>query len=314
MTMNADEVRTQSFQLLEEWLESCTRRGKISRNTIAVGIVVLDHLRRQCPIQRSEIISSGGEIKGSRHGLSQTLARYGIPDTFLKEATTRQAHQDGQRLLDLLGWGADLGRLAPSDRDQLLSELAELLTEGAMKWLNRQSLKIDIDRTQSPVFWINLILGQAEGRSGGVVEQHLVGAKLAQRYPEASISNHPAHAADVQTDRTGDFAIHRTVYHITGAPTQRVIEKCIDNLRIGLHPVLLVPQSKKTRAQTLADLAEAESRITIMSIEDFIALNIIEMTTGQEQDFFDVLQAIVATYNQRLAEAETDLSLQIEVH
>lgn len=313
MSASVDEVREQSFRLLEEWLKSRKRRGMVSRNTIGVGIVVLDHLRRQCPIQPSEIITSGGEIKGSRHGLRQVLAKYGIPTTFLKEITTRQAPQDGRRLLDLLQWGADLGRLPPSDRDQLLCEMVEPLVELATKWLNRQRLKINIDRTQSPIVWINLILDEAKGRSGGVVEQHLVGAKLAQRYPDASIPNHPAHAADVQTERTGDFEIHRTTYHVTGAPTSGVIEKCIANLKADLHPVLLVPQSKKDKAHALAEIAAVESRITIMSIEDFIALNIIEMSTGYQQDFFSVLQTIVATYNQRLEKAETDLSLQIEM-
>ena len=318
MSASVDEVREQSFRLLEEWLESCTRTKETSRNTIAIGIVVFNHLRAQCPVSRTKIVTRGGEIKGSRKPtLLRTLTKYGIPENpkpYLKEVTTRQGHQDGQHLLDLFEWGTLLNHLAPTDRDQLLCDLIELLAEDAIEWLKRQSLKIDIDRSQSPTYWIKLILSQATGRSGGVLEQHLVGAKLAQRYPETSIPNHPAHAADVQTGRSGDFEIHQTTYHVTGSPSAGVIEKCIANLRAGLNPVLLVPQDKKNQAQALAELSWVESRITIMSIEDFIALNIIEMSTGHQQDFFSVLQTIVATYNQRLEEAETDLSLQIEVN
>jgi len=53
--------------------------------------------------------------------------------------------------------------------------------------------------------------------------------------------------------------------------------------------------------------------LTIISIEDFVALNIIEQATEEDKDFFSVLQDIVHIYNRRLAEVETDLSLQIEV-
>ena len=45
-----------------------------------------------------------------------------------------------------------------------------------------------------------------------------------------------------------------------------------------------------------------------------MALNIIELATEENKDFFGVLQDIVQIYNRRLAEVETDLSLRIEVH
>jgi len=54
--------------------------------------------------------------------------------------------------------------------------------------------------------------------------------------------------------------------------------------------------------------------LTIISIEDFVALNIIELATEENKDFFGILQDIVHIYNRRLAAVETDLSLQIEVH
>ncbi len=38
-----------------------------------------------------------------------------------------------------------------------------------------------------------------------------------------------------------------------------------------------------------------------------------ELATEENKDFFAILQEIVQIYNRRLAEVETDLSLQIEV-
>jgi hypothetical protein len=94
-------------QIVSAWLATCERAKKISRNTIAVGIVVLDHLRKQCPVSPADLFSDGGELKGSRSGLANILQRYGVPVKFLKEATTRQAHQDARALVEQLSYGKD---------------------------------------------------------------------------------------------------------------------------------------------------------------------------------------------------------------
>ena len=73
-----------------EWLQACTRNKKISRNTIAGGLVLLDRLREKFPVSEHDLFSSGGELKGSRSGLPLVLAKYDLPEKFLKEATTRQ--------------------------------------------------------------------------------------------------------------------------------------------------------------------------------------------------------------------------------
>ena len=96
------QIQNDSQRLLAEWIKSCTRNNKLSRNTVAVGIVVLDHLLQKCPVARTEVVSSGGEIKGARSGLASILEVHGVPATYLKEATTRQVHQDGQRLFENL--------------------------------------------------------------------------------------------------------------------------------------------------------------------------------------------------------------------
>lgn len=87
-------------KVLSDWLDSCTRGNKISRNTVAIGIVVLDHLRNSTVTLREDAVSKGGEITGARSGLKNILAKYDLPGTYLKEVTTRQAHQDGQRLFN----------------------------------------------------------------------------------------------------------------------------------------------------------------------------------------------------------------------
>lgn len=306
-------IKTESRHILKKWLESCTRKGKISRNTIAMGIVVLDHLRRACPVSRGEVISQGGEVSGARSGLGKILESYDIPASYLKEITTRQAHQDGQKLLEQLAWGKKLAKLSDGEREKLLLGLVEDLRSIANDWLKRQNLKLDIDRRQAPTTWVNIIVENAKGRSGGVVEQQLVGAKLTRRFRGISVPNYPAHAGDKQTERVGDFAISKLVYHVTASPSRNVLQKCAENVKVGLHPILLTPREQENKARILAQDEGIDRELMVVSIEDFVALNIIEVATEENKDFFSVLKEIVAIYNKRLAEVETDLSLQIEV-
>ncbi len=92
-----------------------------------------------------------------------------------------------------------------------------------------------------------------------------------------------------------------------------MIDKCGENLEAGLHPVLLVPRAAMSKAVHLAEERRLERRITIVAIEDFVALNIVEMSEGRDAEFVKTLKEIVAVYNRRLVEVEADLSLKIEI-
>lgn len=92
------------------------------------------------------------------------------------------------------------------------------------------------------------------------------------------------------------------------------MQKCASNIRAGLYLVLLVPREQESKARVLAQDEGIVKELTIISIEDFVALNIIELATDESKDFFAVLKEIIEIYNKRLSEVETDLSLQIEVH
>ncbi len=311
--MSIDAIREESRKTLDSWISSCTRGGKVSRNTVAVGIVVLDYLRKACPVAKDDTISQGGEVKGARSGLGNTLEAYGIPASYLKEVTMRQGHQDGQRLFERFNWGSKLTHLTAAERGQVLQELIDVLLSYAMDWLKRQNLKLDLDRRQAPATWVHTIVENAKLRSGGVVEQHLVGATLERRFKGLVIPNHPAHAGDRQTSRAGDFEIAKLVYHVTATPFRSVIQKCVENIRAGLHPILLVPAEQENKARILAQDEGIDKELSIISIEAFITLNIIGLATDENKDFFDVLKEIVEIYNRRLAAVESDLSLQIQV-
>src|SRR4029077_13847171 len=129
-------------------------------------------------------------------------------------------------------------------------------------------------RQCSPATWIAAILNDAKGKSGGKVEQHLVGAKLERRHPDVPIPNHPGHACDMQTGRSGDFIVGTTCFHVTAAPSSAVVSKCAENTQSGLHPVLLVPREQAAKSRHLAEDKSIVNDVTIIAIEDFIAANI----------------------------------------
>ncbi len=305
-------TKTEIEKLIDDWLISCSSRGKPSRNTIAAGIVVLHHLRERCPTSEARIFTDKGELIGARSALGKTLLQYSVPPKFLKEATTRQVATAARKLLEQLKWGKKIAGTA-AEKDALLLAGLTKLADHAHAWLGRQHLKISCDRQESPMTWIGAIIEQAKGRSGGKVEQHLVGAKLERRFSPLPIANNPGHAGDVQTGRSGDFELGTTVYHVTAAPSQGLMEKCGANLASGRHPVILTPRANIGKAIHFAEEAALEKRVTIVSIEDFIALNIVEIAQGNELEFISTLQQIVEVYNRRLSEAETDPSLRIEI-
>jgi hypothetical protein len=259
------------------------------------------------------MFSQGGELKGSRSGLSAIWERYGIPQKFLKEATTRQAHQDARALLEALAFGKTMQHLDSTARDELLRSAIELLKEQALTWLSKQPIKLACERHLSPLTWVNSLLEKAAGRSGGIVEQHLIGAKLQERYPHLEVPNYPSHAADVQTKRQGDFPFEGVIYHVTATDGKDAIDRCKENVASGRHPILLVPSLHLAKARTYAEIAGIAERASVLAIEDFVAQNIIEMSTEKKQDFFSVLKRIIDEYNQRLEQVETDLSLKIEL-
>lgn len=302
-------------EIVEGWLASYRdkKKGVAARNVVAAGIVVLDRLLEGVPLKEGDAFTPRGELKGARSGLKRVLTRHGIPETYLKEATGRQAATYARTLLEKLEWGKRMSTIKRIRKKDLKSGIGVLVKE-ATAWLRRDPLKISCDRQCSPKIWVNTILKKAEGRSGGRVEQHLVGAKLQERYAKrVDVPKHPGHAADVQTRRSGDFDLGKVSYHVTSNPTRDHLQKCKDNAAANRIPVLIVPADKIERARVYADDEGVASRVTILSVEDFVAQNAIEISSEQEVAVFDIMKAIIDEYNRRVLEVEKDNSLTIEI-
>ena len=182
-----------------------------------------------------------------------------------------------------------------------------------MNEIAAQPLRIECEKQSSPLVWISEVLSRARGRHSEKVGQRLIGATLVLRYPDREIPNFRGNATNVQSEGAGDFPFETVTYHATTTDGRDVIARCKQNLESGILPVLLVPRANVVRAILRAENEGISDRISVLAIQDFITQNIVELSTETGEDFFTTLQAIVSEYNRRLEEAETDMSLKIEI-
>lgn len=138
------------------------------------------------------------------------------------------------------------------------------------------------------------------------------------RHPDRDLPSHPGHAGDAQTGRSGDFDVDSVSYHVTANPGRDVIEKCRANAAANRQPILVVPAEQVQKAKALAEVEGIGDRVTILALEDFVAQNVIEISIQHGRDFYATLQEIIVEYNRveynrRVAEAETDMALKIDL-
>lgn len=151
----------------------------------------------------------------------------------------------------------------------------------------------------------------SEGKAGYVV-QHLVGAKLQLRFPNVEVSNESASTADRPTNRSGDFTIGNTVFHVTVSPMEGVYKKCQENIKEGLKVYLIVPDAKLAAARQLAE-QYCNGQIAVESLESFISQNIEEISVFAADKLKYNIVSLVKIYNERVNSVEVDKSLMIEL-
>lgn len=311
LTAEKDEVIAQLKDRFLEWLA----KAGSARSTLAGAVVVLDAMRIKAPITKDDIFTQGGQLVGGRGvALRETLSRYGEDRVFLADGVTTRSTRKFEDLAEVFSWGQIFSEWRDTERAEAVNRFVALVFAEVDAYFLRKQIDLKIDRRESPVSWIEQLLSEARERSQGRVEQHLVGAKLQRRMPQKNVPAHPAFAADVQTQRTGDFVIGDMVFHVTAVPAQPVVEKCHDNLRQNLHPILVIPRDSIERAKGLASgTPDLERRISFVAIEDFIATNIIELAGVEEKPFVEIFESILMLYNERIIQSETDKSLRIDL-
>lgn len=206
-------------------------------------------------------------------------------------------------------------RLSQHERTELACGLQGWLVEkGVAPYFSRQQIEVEISLEKPGPQIVADIMALASARNvARCVAQHLVGAKLALRYPDRDIENYACTTADVQLGRPGDFVVGDTVFHVTVAPMPAVIDKCEQNIKNGYRAILLVSEAKLQAARQFAELKNLQNRVGALRLEQFVGQNIEELAGFGRASLSRNFKALREKYNERVGAVETDKSLLIMI-
>lgn len=287
-----------------------------ANGSIATALVVLNRLKEDYNLDFKTHVADGGmQIKGaSGAAVAIILKTFGEERPFAKEGgrTNRGGPSEVNSLLEMLK-KLKLESESEAKKNEVLKAMMAFLVERVKDFHNRQKIKLTFNPALSTWHIVHNLLREAiaDGKAG-YVAQHLIGAKLQLRFPDIKVSNEGGSTADMQTQRPGDFLIGHTAFHVTVAPMQPVFDKCKHNILQGLKPFLLVPDNKLAGARQIAEQM-CEQQIAVESIESFVSQNINEISDFNKEKLTTSFKDLVAIYNHRVNEIETDKSLMIDL-
>jgi hypothetical protein len=309
-------IRETATNELSKWYESFRRDGvhEPDRYVVCAGLAVLEHARGAFPLQRSDYVTPKTQVKTGGPFIKTILARYGEDRPYASEGgrTTRGTLSAAEQLAEQLNALEALAALPHEERIEVIDGLQRWLAERATEFFNQQRIAVGLDPTTPGDVAIADVL-VAAGSKIGAVAQHLVGAKLAVRFPEMEIENHSYTTADQQLGRHGDFVVGSTVFHVTVAPGTGVVEKCRANIRNGYRAKLLVREDVVQAARQLVSIAGLDRQVGVASIEAFVGQNIEELGDFDQPDITETLKELFAEYNRRVEEVEIDRSLLLDL-
>lgn len=310
-------------QTLETWFREQTG-GALTPNkryVVCAGLAILEHIKDHYPLEREHYVTQGTQVRTSGSLIQEILRRFGETREFAREGgrTTRGTLAAAESLVERLNHHPcrqQLQQLTPKQRTELMHRLQAVLVAHVRQYFDEQQrLRVEIDPSKPVSQGIKEILNEAEKKNvRGPVAQHLVGAKLALRFPDKEIENHPTTAADAPTGRPGDFLVGHTVFHVTVAPTDALFrEKCRENIRNQYRVKVIVPEQRIEAARQLAENAGVHQYVEILSLEHFVGPNVEEIGEFDRDRIAAYLRRLLETYNARVEEAESSRSLLIDI-
>ena len=314
--MTTHQPYEEALGTLRQWFDSHRPSPDEEPNTyvMCAGLAVLERMRRAYPLHRADYATPGNQVRTSGSLIQSILERNGEERRFTREGgrTTRATVPAAEGLAAGLNETAALASLSDEDRGQVIDELQVWLVERVRGYLDQQAIEVEVNLGKPAPQIVSDIL-EAAGAKSGAVAQHLVGAKLALRYPDLDIENFSYTTADQQLGRPGDFVVGDTAFHVTVSPMPPVLDKCEANLRNGYRSILLVLDSRLQAARQMAETIDVQERVGILAIESFVGQNIEELGEFGKGGLAEGFRKLLETYNERVGEVETDRSLLIRL-
>lgn len=305
------------------WYESQRNPdGSVNTNVMTVGLILTWYMDEGVPIQ-PQVYAAPTQVRGLSGGKIRTiLAAHNETRPFTSEGgrTSRRTLPLAHGLAAIIARAASsagYSELSPDEQSEVQLSLQRWFVDRVREdYFARQRIEAEIDPSLPARVAVARLLANAGERSGnaaGALAQHLVGAKLALRFPEVDVSNHRYTTADQQTDRPGDFTVGDTAIHVTMAPSDPLLRKCAGNRAQGFRVLVLVPDSKVQAARQLAALQDIDDRISVQAIEDFVGSNVEEMGGLDAARIRTGMRVLLETYNERVALIEPDPSIRIAI-
>ena len=286
-----------------------------SKGTICVGLTVTRKATETGLPLKFETILTGNRGQVSVLGKSNVqriLGDYGITRVLAEEGG--RTNRGNMGLTEKYVSFLNANNFSKKD----LRQIEEWWVGKVREFFAGKPLQMKLDPSKSMRALIRELIALAEKRQAqnrgstivGTVLQHLVGAKLTLLLPEAP-EMHGASVADAVSDRSGDFILDDVVIHVTSAPGEAVIRKCIRNIENGKRPIVITIYRQVTVAEGLADSAGIADRVDVFDIEQFIAGNLYELGRFVSRGRGETATRLVDAYNDIVERFETDPSLKI---
>lgn len=307
-------------------LEAFSKSEKFegSKGRLSLALVITDLAsKKTLPLEPDDFKTENeGQVLGLGHSAVQTiLKRHKIVRTLAREGgrTSRGNMGAMKTYVEFLNSAYKDGCNVD------FKEIEKFWIEKVEQFFSAKPFQFRLDGHIGLRAAIRNLMSQAEARqkeiSGtmflGTVMQHLVGAKLElvlAKMPKdkpIAIEHHGSNQNDT-SGRGGDFDIGDVAIHVSSAPTELLIQKCIQNLDSGKQPIIITVAKKTTLAEGLADNAKVGDRIDIVEFEQFISTNIYEMSLFDAKERRIKTDELIERYNQIIDLHETDPSLRIE--
>lgn len=304
----------------KSWYEGeRAKSGSINTNVMNAGLIVSRMMADGMPITDERLYSEGkSQVRGlSGSTILKILEQHGETRVFTREGgrTSRGTIFLAAAFRDVLN-NTQVNENEPVDAALVSNQLEAFFTQCVrLDYFDKQRITVDLDYSKPVSSVVSDILKAAAERSDkptGAVLQHLIGAKLQLRFPDVKIGNDRANAADLHTDREGDFQVGTTAFHVTTAPMEKLITRCVENKRAGYRPVILTLESKVIAARQMADNVGMSEQIAVQAAETFIGNNIEEIAIYDGDKIREGLARLIRTYNTRINAIEIDKSLMID--
>jgi hypothetical protein len=201
------------------------------------------------------------------------------------------------------------------------SSEAKAISRGRVAASQEQGITFHFDPGKSLRANIDDLLQQAEevqANAGGTnyvgaMLQHLVGAKLDLVLGPGKLQHHGFSVADQSTERKGDYQVEAVALHVTTHPTEALVRKCGDNLRMGLKPVILTLGEGVAGAGFLLKAAQLADRVDVLDVGQFLTANVYERSLFKAAACKVTLSKLLERYNEIVEACETDPSLRIKL-